>query len=91
MIRKTKPEFIAPYLRDASNFSGGNAEEVIIPETSDELVAFLKNETRPVTIAGAGTGLTASRIPFEGVIVSLERLNEIVLEKEGRIKNKILY
>ena len=86
MIRKTKPEFIAPYLRDASNFSGGNAEEVIIPETSDELVAFLKNETRPVTIAGAGTGLTASRIPSEGVIVSLERLNEITLEEEGRIR-----
>ena len=86
MIRKTKPEFIAPYLRDASNFSGGNAEEVIIPETSDELVAFLKNETRPVTIAGAGTGLTASRIPSEGVIVSLEQLNKIVKEEEGRIQ-----
>ncbi len=86
MIRKTKPEFIAPYLRDASNFSGGNAEEVIIPESSDELVVFLKNETRPVTIAGAGTGLTASRIPSEGVIVSLERLNKIAYEEEGRIQ-----
>jgi D-lactate dehydrogenase (cytochrome) len=86
MFRKIKPEFIAPYLRDASNFLGGNAEEVIIPETSDELVAFLKNETRPVTIAGAGTGLTASRIPSGGVIISLERLNEIVLEEEGRIR-----
>jgi D-lactate dehydrogenase (cytochrome) len=86
MIRKTKPELIAPYLRDASNFSGGSAEEVIIPETSDELVAFLKNENRPVTIAGAGTGLTASRIPSEGVIVSLERLNDITMEEEGRIR-----
>jgi FAD/FMN-containing dehydrogenase len=86
MLRKTKPEFIAPYLRDASNFSGGNAEEIIIPETSDELVTFLINETRPVTIAGAGTGLTASRIPSEGVIVSLERMNNIKLEEDGCIR-----
>lgn len=86
MIRKTKPEVIAPYLRDASNFSGGNAEEVVIPETSDELTNFLKNETRPVTIAGAGTGLTASRIPSEGVIISLERLNEIVKIEEDLIR-----
>ncbi len=86
MIRKTKPEFIAPYLKDASNFSGGNAEEVIIPESSEELVIFLKNETRPVTIAGAGTGLTASRIPYGGVIVSLERFKEIAIEEERRIR-----
>ena len=86
MIRKTQPEFIVPYLRDASNFSGGNAEEVVIPETSDELADFLKNETRPVTIAGAGTGLTASRIPSGGIIVSLERLNSIAKEGEGRVR-----
>lgn len=86
MIRKTNPEFIASYLRDASNYSGGYAEEVIIPETSDELVGFLKKETRPVTIAGAGTGLTASRIPSGGVIVSLEKLNKITNDEEGRIQ-----
>ncbi|MEE3346843.1 MAG: FAD-binding oxidoreductase [Nitrospinota bacterium] len=86
MIIKTEPEFIAPYLRDASNFSGGNAEEVVIPETSDELADFLKNETRPVTVAGAGTGLTASRIPSGGIIVSLERLNIIGKEGEGRVR-----
>jgi len=37
MIIITKPELIAPYLKDASNFSGGMAEEVIIPETSDPI------------------------------------------------------
>ncbi len=86
MIRKTEPAFIAPYLRDASNFSGGNAEEVIIPETSDELTIFLQNEIRPVTVAGAGTGVTASRIPSGGVIVSLERLNKIIKEEKSRIQ-----
>ncbi|MBT3510379.1 MAG: FAD-binding oxidoreductase [Nitrospina sp.] len=86
MIRKIKPEFIAPYLRDASNFSGGNAEEVVIPESSDELADFLKKETRPITIAGAGTGLTASRIPSGGIIVSLERLNKILDKGPGKVE-----
>jgi len=86
MIIKTEPQSIAPYLRDASNFSEGNAEEVVIPETADELATFLKNETRPVTVAGAGTGLTASRIPSAGIIVSLERLNKIANVEGGRIQ-----
>ncbi len=86
MIRKTKPEFIAPYLKDASNYSEGNAEEVIIPESSEELKDFLKTEVRPISVSGAGTGLTASRIPSEGVIVSLEKLNKIEMKNEGLIQ-----
>jgi FAD/FMN-containing dehydrogenase len=86
MIRKNTPELIAPYLKDASNCSGGVAEEVIIPENSDELVEFLQKENRPITIAGAGTGLTASRIPSGGIIISLERLNRIEDDGEGRVK-----
>ena len=39
MLRKTDPKIIAPYLKDASNFFDGQANEVIIPETHDELVA----------------------------------------------------
>lgn len=85
MIRKTSQETIAPYLRDASNYSGGMAEEVIIPENLGELTEFLINNSRPVTVAGAGTGLTASRIPSEGVIISLERFNEIENIENGEI------
>ncbi len=77
MIRKTDPQTIAPYLKDASNFADGRAEEVIIPETIAELIEFLKSNHLPVTVAGTGTGLTASRIPDTGVIVSLERFNQI--------------
>ena len=86
MIRKTSKESIAPYLRDASNYSGGKAEEVLIPESVDELVCALKDDLRPVTISGAGTGLNASRIPSEGIVISLERFNEMRLlrmEKSG--------
>lgn len=85
MIRKNDPRTIAPYLKDASNFSGGYAEEVVIPETTAELVEFLRTNDRPMTIAGAGTGLTASRIPMEGVIVSLEKFNAI-----GSVENSTI-
>jgi D-lactate dehydrogenase (cytochrome) len=82
MIRKSDPQTIAPYLQDASNYSRGCADEVIIPESSLELVQFLKSNDRPITIAGAGTGLTASRIPESGIIISLEKFGTI-----GDIKN----
>jgi D-lactate dehydrogenase (cytochrome) len=85
MIRKTSRESIAPYLRDASNYSGGKADEVLIPGNVDELVRVLKNDLRPVTISGAGTGLTASRISPEGIIISLEQLNELGTVKDGEI------
>jgi len=85
MIRKTNKETIAPYLRDASNYSIGNAEEVLIPENVNELVGLLKNDARSITIAGAGTGLTASRIPSNGVIISLEYFNQIEPVKNDEI------
>jgi D-lactate dehydrogenase (cytochrome) len=86
MFRKTDPETIAPYLKDASNFSKGQASEVVIPETRVELVAFLQENENPVTLAGAGTGLTASRIPLGGVIVSMERFKTLGSVKDGTIR-----
>ena len=86
MFRKTDPETIAPYLKDASNFSNGQASEVIIPETREELVAFLKENKKPITLAGAGTGLVASRIPLSGVVISLERFNTIGPVIDGTIR-----
>lgn len=77
MIRKTDPQAIAPYLKDASNFSAGKAAEVVIPENTGELIEFLQSNRGPITIAGAGTGVTASRIPSSGAIISVERFNEI--------------
>ncbi|NIQ00084.1 MAG: FAD-binding oxidoreductase, partial [Nitrospinaceae bacterium] len=61
MIRKTDPQAVAPYLKDASNYSGGAAEEVVLPESTGELVEYLRSSDQPVTVAGAGTGVTASR------------------------------
>ncbi len=86
MFRKTDPEAVAPYLKDASNFSAGQASEVIIPESREELVAFLKANEQPVTLAGAGTGLTASRIPLQGVVISLERFKRMGAVVDGTIR-----
>ena len=89
MIRKTSKESIAPYLIDASNYPSGNAEEVLIPETVNELISFLEKDSRLITIAGAGTGLTASRIPFEGVVISLESFNEIESVKNNEVWGRL--
>jgi len=86
MIRKTDPETIAPYLKDASNFAEGQASEVVIPETREELIGFLKENQNPITLAGAGTGLTASRVPLSGIVVSLERFKKMDPVLNGTIR-----
>ena len=77
MILKSDPQAISPYLQDASNYLGGFAEKVVIPESTEELSSFLKTNTKPITIAGAGTGMTGSRIPESGYVISLERFDSI--------------
>ena len=85
MIYKTDPQAISPYLQDASNYLGGFADKVVIPESIEELSSFLKNNTQQITIAGAGTGMTASRIPESGCIISLERFDSIGNPENGII------
>ena len=77
MIYKKDPQAIAPYLKDASNYLEGRADKIIIPESVDELVNFLEVNDLPITISGAGTGMTASRIPESGSILSLEKFQEL--------------
>jgi D-lactate dehydrogenase (cytochrome) len=80
MIIKTKQDEIQNYLTDASNYKG-NCEAVLIPQNKDELIKALKdaNEQKTkVTIAGAGTGLTGARVPVSGIVISTEKLNQII-------------
>ncbi|MGQ9799494.1 MAG: FAD-binding oxidoreductase [Ignavibacterium sp.] len=80
MIIKTKQDEIQNYLTDASNYKG-NCEAVFIPQNKDELINALKeaNEQKTkVTIAGAGTGLTGARVPDSGIVISTEKLNQIL-------------
>lgn len=67
------------YLEDASGFRG-HADSIAIPANEDELCSFLRQSATtgaPVTIAGAGTGVTGGRVPFGGAVVSLERFRKI--------------
>jgi FAD/FMN-containing dehydrogenase len=71
------------YVEDASGFKG-HADRVHIPQNEAQLTAILAeasaNQT-PVTIAGAGTGITGGRVPFGGVVVSLECFREIIIHE----------
>lgn len=80
MIIKSEKDEIQNYVTDASNLQG-SCNKVLIPETKRELVEAIRsfyNDGIPYTISGAGTGLVGGRVPFEGVLISLERFNKIV-------------
>src|ERR1700691_3406152 len=69
----------SPYLTDASGYRG-SAERVFVPDSEREVTEILREATAartPVTIAGAGTGLTGGRVPHTGWVLSLERLRGI--------------
>lgn len=59
---------------------GGYAERVIVAADEADAVAALREANAagiPVTVAGAGTGVTGARVPFGGWVLSLERLNRL--------------
>src|SRR5579863_1701969 len=68
-----------PFLEDASGYRG-SADQVLVPADIDELreivTAATASET-PVTISGAGTGLTGARVPHGGWVISLERFRQL--------------
>lgn len=75
------------YLEDASGFRG-HAEQIFIPRGEAELVEVLRRaslEAVPVTVAGAGTGVTGGRVALGGWVVSLEKLNRLEIQKGGAI------
>ena len=54
---------------------------MLFPETPDEVSLILKDVSChkvPVTISGGGTGTVGGRIPFGGIVISMERLNKIL-------------
>jgi D-lactate dehydrogenase (cytochrome) len=67
----------------------GHAERVIFPESAEEVVEILQTATTdktPVTISGAGTGTVGGRIPFAGIVIATDKLNQIksiVHEEQG--------
>ncbi len=67
------------YLEDASGFRG-HAERLFTPAGEVEVVEILREASTsrtPVTIAGAGTGLTGGRVAQGGWVLSLEKLRRL--------------
>src|SRR5260370_30858037 len=76
-------EVDARYLTDDSAYTGW-ADRVFAPATEAEVVAILGEAVAsgtPVTIAGAGSGLTGSRVPQGGWVLSLERFRRLEIEQ----------
>lgn len=80
MLIKSKANEIQSYLADASYLCGGNAGSVVFPKSTEEVGEVLAKATRdalPVTVSGAGTGTVGGRVPFGGIVLATDRLNQI--------------
>ncbi len=67
---------------------GGHAARLFIPESAEEIPAILleANESKtPVTVSGARTGTVGGAIPFGGIVISLERLKTLEIDKASQI------
>jgi D-lactate dehydrogenase (cytochrome) len=80
MLTKSNPEEIQTFLFDASHILEGRAERVVFPETAEQVAEILREATAsetPVTVSGAGTGTVGGRIPFAGIVLATDKLNQI--------------
>lgn len=67
---------------DASGMKGW-AHQVAAPPTAEQLGQLLREASErqmPVTVSGAGTGVTGGRVPHGGLLLSLARFNGILVE-----------
>ncbi len=73
------------HLKDASHFQG-TAESIAFPETEEEVASLLRQayrQKKPVTVSGAGTGLTGARVPQGGRVLCTERMDRILQIQEN--------
>jgi len=80
MLIKSDPDEIQSFLTDASHMLEGHADEVVFPESAEEVAEILKTATStqtPVTVSGAGTGTVGGRIPFAGIVLATDKLNQL--------------
>src|SRR6266850_3256371 len=80
MLTKSNPDEIQSFLSDASHMRDGHAERVVFPENAEEVAEVLRNATAtqtPVTVSGAGTGTVGGRIPFAGIVLATDKLDQI--------------
>lgn len=74
---------LTPFLEDSSGYKGF-AEKVFAPadvREIREIVAAASAARTPLTVAGAGTGLTGARVPRSGWVLSLEHFRKLEISK----------
>jgi FAD/FMN-containing dehydrogenase len=79
---ETTTRDLTSYLQDASGFTG-HAEALVRPRSEAEIVEIVRRAAEhnvPITVSGAGTGLTGGRVAQGGWIVSLERFQHLQIE-----------
>jgi D-lactate dehydrogenase (cytochrome) len=80
MLTKTQPDEMQDFMVDASHIRGGHADRVVFPESAAEVAALLLQASgtkTEVTVSGAGTGTVGGRVPFGGIVLATDRLNQI--------------
>lgn len=80
MLTKSNPEEIQTFLSDASHILEGRADRVVFPESAEQVAEILREATASetsVTVSGAGTGTVGGRIPFAGLVLATDKLNQI--------------
>jgi D-lactate dehydrogenase (cytochrome) len=89
MKRSRDPAEIATYLADESRMTGGSASEVAWPASPEEAAELLREcaaSGTPVTVSGAGTGVTGGRVPQGGLVLALDRMNQVLDLGGSRIR-----
>jgi FAD/FMN-containing dehydrogenase len=74
---------VTPYLEDASGYRG-EAEQAFAPANVpqlQEIVLAASAKKIPLTVSGAGTGLTGARVPHGGWVVSTEHFRHLKIEQ----------
>src|SRR5690348_12782922 len=85
-----QPEQLAAYESDGLTAFRTRPRAVVIPETSDEVIAlvrFCREEKLPFVARGSGTSLSGGSLPVaDGIVIALNRLNRIIrLDPELRV------
>jgi D-lactate dehydrogenase (cytochrome) len=73
-------EKIENYLTDESRIIKGYAEELILVKSEQDVINAIKyaiSQRKRITVSGAGTGITGSRVPLDGIILSMEDFTEV--------------
>lgn len=74
------------YFQDESKYRG-SADALFIPETKEELIAYIKEKNaqkETITIQGALTGITGSGVPVKGMALKTEKLNRISIQEDEK-------